>query len=406
MLTLKLAWRNLFRNTRRTILTAMLIGLSLAAMIIADGVILGMSNVMTSSMTDTLNGEAQIQRRGFSDTFDVDLVLGNSAEIEDSLGQDPAISAFAPRTITGGMVSSTYNVSAGLIYGVDAISERSVSKIEAAVIAGNYLTGNPGEILIGKSLAELLEVESGDRIVLTMSESGTSELVQALFRVSGIFEFGVRELDDSSVFINLAKARELLGLGTGSHQIILRFGDPAQATNPGLAVYRMYNTERIEAVNWMDANPSISSMLEMTSFSSLMVGSILFLLASLGVINSMFMSIYERIYEIGVVKAIGTRPSQILLLVLGEAGLIALFSCVLGMLIGGLGNWWFSIYGIPMGEMEISGISFANSIRAVQRPSQFIDFPFYVVVLTLVAAAYPARFASRIVPSDALHRSL
>lgn len=406
MLTLKLAWRNLFRNTRRTLLTALLIGLSLAAMMITDGVILGMSAVLTTSMTDTLNGEAQIQRRGFSESLDVDLVLSDSAAIEAALTQDPAIAAFAPRAMTGGMISSTYNVSSGLIFGVDAIRERKVSKIEAALVEGDYLSGNPGEILIGKSLADLLEIGLGDRVVLTMSESGTAELVQALFRVTGVFEFGLRELDESSVFVNLPKARELLGLGTGSHQIILRFRDPAQATNPSLAVYRNYNTAEIEAINWMEANPSISSMLEMTGFSSFLVGAILFLLASLGVINSMFMSIYERIYEIGVIKAIGTRPGEILRLVLVEAGLIAVMSCLLGILVGGFGNWWFSIHGIPLGEMEISGISFANSIRAELRWSQFIDFPLYVVLLTLVAALYPARFASRIVPSDALHRSL
>jgi len=143
----------------------------------------------------------------------------------------------------------------------------------------------------------------------------------------------------------------------------------------------------------------------MTDYSSAIVATILFFLASLGVINSMFMSIFERIYEIGVIKAVGTKPWQIMALVVSEAALIALISCAMGITLGAALGYWFSIDGIPMGEMEVSGINISK-IKTVMLPQHFINFPIFVIVLTVVAALYPARFAARIIPAHALKRTL
>ena len=147
-------------------------------------------------------------------------------------------------------------------------------------------------------------------------------------------------------------------------------------------------------------------MLEMSNYSSLIVGAILFFLASLGVINSMFMSIYERIYEFGVAKAIGTRPFDLFRLIMVEALLLALLSCFFGMSVGALLGEWYATNGIPLGEMEISGIAMNNNIPTVLAWHQFTNFPAYVILLVLTAALYPARFAANIIPTDALHRSL
>ena len=147
-------------------------------------------------------------------------------------------------------------------------------------------------------------------------------------------------------------------------------------------------------------------MIEMSSYASAIVGAVLFVLTSLGVINSMFMSIYERIYEFGVAKAIGTTPRQIITLVLLEAFLLALMACAFGILIGYLASSYFESNGIPMGRMEMSGVLLDGNMYTQVRPYQFVTFPIYVTLLTVAAAIYPAIFASRIVPSRALQRAL
>jgi len=272
---------------------------------------------------------------------------------------------------------------------------------------GTYLSGKDNELLIGYSMADLLEVDLGDRIVVTLSEVTTGELAQALFRISGILEFGVRELDDNFIFINIASARKTLGMSQQqTHEFVIKFINPDDANNPETAIFQQLNDDEIETLGWLDLNKDLGLVIGMLAYVSLIVGGILFLLASLGVINSMFMSIYERIYEFGVIKAIGTRPEAISRLILCEALLLAILSCVVGVALGFALGSWTSTNGIPLGELEFSGIAFNNNIFSEFHSSQFTYFPFFVILLTLIAAIYPARFAAKIIPSEALQRSL
>jgi len=407
MLTLKLAIRNLLRNTRRTVLTMALIGSSLTALILVDALMLGMLDILVNSITKNLVGEAQIHRVGFRDNLDVDLYLSETEKIIETLDQDPTIAAYSERVLAGGILSSSYNVATGLMYGINAVSEGQVTQLPDAIIEGQYLTGKSGEILIGHELADLLEVSLGDRLVITLSEADTSELAQALFRVSGIFKFGIKGVDKGVVFTNLDQARGVIGLtNEQSHEFALRFTDRALATQPGTAVYQNLNTSELETLNWLQLNRPIASIIEMSKFASLIIGSILFILAGLGVINSMFMSIYERIYEFGVIKALGTRPARLAGLIMTEALLIALISCVAGLILGYLLGSYAAEYGVPMGDYQVSGIAIDSRVLTRLEPYQFIQFPIYVTFLTLVAAIYPALFAAKIVPTEALQRSL
>ena len=406
MLILKLAFRNLFRNTRRTLLTCILVSSSLVALILVDGLVLGATDIMIGGITHTLEGEAQVYRSGFRDNLEADLYIENPEPIMATLAADAGVMGYAPRVLVGGMVASSYNTTGGLIYGVDYRQEENVSLIREAIIEGSYLTGGDREILIGKPMAELLEVEIGDRIILTAATVNTNDIAQELFRVSGIFEFGPDEMDETYVFINLPKAQGFLGMENHLHQIAIRFHDREDSRNRQLPLLQSLNQGNIEARGWLDLQPAFGAMIDMTNYSTAIVGAILFLLTSLGVINSMFMAIYERIYEFGVAKAIGTRPGQIISLVLVEALLLALLSCAAGIVIGYLANHYFSIHGVPMGEFEAAGVAIRGNVETRVALYQYINFPFYVTLLTLVAALYPAWFASRIVPTQALQRAL
>jgi ABC-type lipoprotein release transport system permease subunit len=367
----------------------------------------GMITLMIENVTGTISGEAQVHRTGYREDFDVDLVIENSTEVGQALEQDPGIEHYTSRVVSGGMISSSYNVHGGLFYGVDAKREQFVSKVKAAVIRGEYLQGKASELLLGQSMADLLEVDLGDRIVITLSEVETGEMTQALFRISGILHFGMRELDDNVVFININAARKALGLtNEQSHEFVMTFFDPEDAKRSETPIFQRLNTRDLETMGWLDLNKQIGLMIEMSGFTSLITGMVLFLLASLGVINSMFMSIYERIYEFGVIKAIGARPASLQWLILCEAFLLAIVSCILGMLVAYAVGSWTAVNGIPLGEFEFEGIAISNNIMTEFHSNQFTQFPAYVTILTIVAAIYPARFAARIIPSEALQRSL
>ncbi|MBT6265410.1 MAG: ABC transporter permease [Halieaceae bacterium] len=407
MLTFKLAIRNLFRNTRRTILTAILISFSLMALIMADGLMLGMKDLLVSSLTKNLVGEAQLHRKGFRDNFDVDLYFTGTDDLVADLRGRPEVTEVASRVLSGGMVSSSYNVATGMVFGIDAEAETRIGNIKKAIIEGQYLTGERGEIMLGRPMAELLEVSLGDRIVITLSEADGGDLSQALFRVSGIYYFGLREIDHNTVFINADQARQAVGISAdASHELVMVFEDLSVSREKTSTVFDDFNNEQLELKSWMELNEDIATMLELSGLSTLVIGSILFLLASLGVINSMFMSIYERLYEFGVARAIGTTPWQLAQLILCEALLLGIGSCLFGGVIGyGLISYT-TLHGLPLGEFEMSGIALSGNIATQMQLSQFTELPFYIILLTLVAALYPARFASKIVPTEALSRSL
>jgi ABC-type lipoprotein release transport system permease subunit len=406
MLNLKLAFRNLFRNGRRTLLTCLLIGFSLSALIIVDGIILGMSKLLVESATHLMSGEAQVHRRGYLDSFDVDLYIADPGALQATLERNPAVAGYSMRVMSGGMVSSPYNVAAAMILGLDAGQEKSVSRISESLVDGEYLSGMDTELIIGSDLADLLEVKLGDRIVLTLSQVDGGGISQELFRLSGISRFGIRELDSTTAFINLDRARGMMGMDTAVHEIAIRYAEGEDSANRNHPLLAELSNSEYEALGWKDFNASIGTMLETIDLVTIVVGMILFLLASFGVINTMFMSIYERIYEFGVIKAIGTRPTDLIKLVLCESFLIAVGSVICGTLLGGAVSYYFSVSGVILGEFEVSGIAFHNNIYSVLEPAQFIEFPIYVILLTVIASLYPAAFAAKIVPSEALQKSL
>ena len=405
MLSLKLAWRNLFRNVRRTVLTCTLISSALIVLILCDGMMIGMIELMVGGTTQTLEGEAQVNRKGFRDNFEVEYILDNPEPLLETIATNDRVMGYAPRTIVGAMIASPYNTTGGLVYGVDAAKEENVSRIEKAVSVGSYLTGKDRELLIGKKMADLLEVKLGDRIVITAATVDNNEITQELFRVSGFFEFGPEEMDETLAFINLNQAQQFLGMPKQLHQIGIRFNDPEDA-NRELPLYAELASEEVEAQGWLNLQPGIGAIIEMSRYATSIIGAVLFLLTSLGVINSMFMSIYERIYEFGVAKAIGTTPAQIVQLVLFEAFFLALLSCIAGIVLGYILNDYFSTNGVPMGKMEFSGIVFDGNLYTKVLLYQYIHFPIYVTLLTVAAALYPASFAARIIPTQALQRTL
>ena len=405
MLIVKLAWRNLLRNKRRTLLTVMLVGFSLVSLILTDGMVKGMQEKLVGSITQTLTGEAQIHKKGFREELDEKKFIDDPVPIINQIRLNKDIQTFAPRVVFGGMIASPYNITGGVIYGVDAARELGISKIKEALIEGAYLSGSPREILIGKSMSEILEVSLGDRIVISAAEVRNGEISQELFRVSGIFEFGQSDLDNSLGFINLNVAQSLLGLNEGIHQIVVRFKNPENALDLQSSFYQAANSGNIEALSWKDYNPSIASLIGMSNYATVIIGVTLFLLATFGVINSLFMSIYERLYELGVAKAIGTSGPELMSLVILEAFLLGVISCIFGSVVGYFANSWFAVHGIPFGTYEFSGV-ILRGIHTKLALEQFTLLPSCIIILVLVSAIYPSIFAARIMPVDSMRRSL
>ncbi|MDD3731842.1 MAG: ABC transporter permease, partial [candidate division Zixibacteria bacterium] len=163
---LKLAWRNLFRNKRRTFIAGTAIGIGLAALIFVDALIIGMEENMIAAATSTFLGDGQVHRRGFRETYEVDQVINNLDEVLVGLERDSLVAHFSVRLLSFGMITSPANVNAVSVVGVEPSREKFLSSIDDHIIAGSYFEEvTEREIVIGSKLAEILEVALGDRLV-------------------------------------------------------------------------------------------------------------------------------------------------------------------------------------------------------------------------------------------------
>jgi ABC-type lipoprotein release transport system permease subunit len=303
------------------------------------------------------------------------------------------------------MTSSSENVASAIIYGVDAVKEAKVSKLKLAMTQGDYLSGVDGEIILGEQLADLLEISLGDRLVVTVSEAHGGDLSQALFRVSGLFSFNERSMDIGMAFINLSQGQTLLNI-IGVHEVSLRLQDLNQADDKTLAFWQKLNNKNIETLSWQELVPQLSSMLAMTEYSTLIVSIIMYILVCLGLINTMFMSIFERQTEFGILLAIGTRAKQLFYQIMLEGFFIGILSVTVGLFMAFVFCYWGSVVGIDYSELEMSGMTLNEPIYLVLDVTSFATLAFATLAVTLIASLYPAFHAARLQPSFAMRKTL
>lgn len=410
MLLLKLAIRNIFRNTSRTALTVFLISTSLIALVFMDGFQNALASSMSKSATRLFPGDSQIHHRDFLDEYEQTYII-KSENLIQKLIQEPLIESATPRTLSSGTVSSSSNMIGGQIIGVDSLLEPTVSKLKLTIVEGSYLSDDgvlaKNEILIGQKMAEQLEVGLGDRIVLSMPQADGKDFVQELFKVSGVFSFKSSEMDKSMVFIHLNVAQIILGLQKNEyHEIAFNFNNNFDAKNIDQPVFAKYSNDIIVAQSWVQIMPELASIIELMTTSTLAVGFLLFVLVGLGVVNALFMSIFERTYEFGVCRSIGTSGRFIFAQIMTEALMIAILSGIIGCFIGWGLNFYFSFDGINMGQLEMSGVSLSEPIKTQVNLTQFTVYPLQMIILTLLVCIYPAWSAAKIQPAQALHKSL
>lgn len=401
----KLAWRNILRNKRRTIIAGTAIGIGLAALIFTDALMLGMVDHLIHSGTTTFLGEGQIHREGFRETMEVEDTIADLGGVIEKLEASPIVEAFTPRVMAFAMINSPAGSEGVTMIGVDPDHERHLSHIDDVIVAGEYFTGGERDIVIGSKLAELLETELGDRVVLTSAEAHTGDLTQELFRVSGIYHFNIKEMDRAMAFIPLPRAQGMLNLGDDVHEIALKFTNTEYARDEALPLWAELSVGANEAIGWPALLPQLDSVLELSSFSLLLVGLVLFAVVSLGIINTLFMSLYERMFEFGVLRAVGTRPLAIFRLVISEAGALSVISIILGLIIAVIVVGIFMKTGIDYIGIDYAGVTFREKIYPVIRLLQFVKYPLWVFVITTLVGIYPALYAARLTPARAMRKS-
>jgi ABC-type lipoprotein release transport system permease subunit len=383
------------------------VAIGLASLIFVDALMIGMERDMIQSATKSFMGEGQIHREGFQETYAVEKTIANLDSLTKRLDNDELVKNFSVRVLSYAAISSPVNMSSVTMVGIDPETEQYLSQIDDAIEKGSYFEedGNERNIVIGKELAERLEVGIGDRVVLTVTQAETDNLSQELFRVSGIYFMNIDELDKGMTFVRIGKAREMLNIGDGAHEIAIDFNNSSVGRNKDHPFWQKYSRHGNVAEGWAELMPQLETAFELSRFSIYITGLILFGVVALGIINALFMSLYERMYEFGVLLAVGTRKTELARLIVFEAGALAIVSAVAGVLLGIVVNYIFGHIGFDFTGSEYSGVTFREPLYPVMTIGQYIIYPILVFVFTLIVSLYPAIYAARLTPVKAMRKA-
>jgi ABC-type lipoprotein release transport system permease subunit len=408
LMLIKLAWRNIFRNKRRTLLSGLAIGVGLGSMMFADAIIFSLGESMVHGATESFSGNAQIHNSNFVKNFEVEQVINNNEnnKILSALSQEVTIKNFAPRVVGHGMLTSTFDANNIMVYGVDPEMEKTFSKISTRILKGEYLNSvDDRKVLIGKKLAENLNLEVGDRVVITVARTNLGDLSQEMFRVGGIFSLGDRTIDENVAFINLTTAQKIFNLGNNIHEIAITFKDLNLPVQDNFVTALKYSKGGNELLGWNKMFKELAALLRFTQFTLGALAIILFSIIAIGIMNTIFMSLYERMFEFGVLRAVGTRPRMVATMILYETFMLALLSTVIGIILGVLFIYGFSHYGIDYRGIEYAHVVFKDKIYPEFRMLQFVLYPPCLMFFAMLVGIYPAIYASQIIPAKALRKN-
>ena len=401
----KLAWRNLWRNRTRTWLSATVIAIGLMALIFVDTMVEGMSVNMVKNATDTIMGHAQIHAQGFRDEYDVKLTINNLDVMLTDLKDHSDLKDMSMRVVTYSMLSSAEGVEPILTLGIDPEEEKKLSKFDEAIIAGDYISSvSGGDLILGWKLAEKMELRLGERLVLTAVDAESGEMVQELFLLSGIYKTGDNEMDTSMALAPRETLQHMLKLEGKIHEIAMRYAHMNENGTPAIPVTKPDKESGNDLSLWTELMPAMQAALQLTDQSMAIMGLILFFIVALGITNTLLMGLYERMFEFGIIKSIGTTPWQTARLMVYEAFCLGVFGSIVGLMLAVIVTILFAKYGIDYTGIEYSGITFQEKIYPSIRLERLVVYPFWSLGFTLVASLYPAFKLWRILPVEALRK--
>jgi len=400
----KMAWRNVWRNRRRTIVTVAAASLALLVLIQYAGLMDGYLRTMESNILDLDLGDAQITAQGYRDDPSLYRLVDNHKEVLQAL--DEAGYPAAPRLLGGGL-GAAGDTSAGVaLYGVDVTRDAEVSKIGEHVAQGRWLDpADPKGVVIGRRLARTLNVALGaEVVVLTQAADGST--ANDVFVVRGILKGIADGVDRAGIFMPEPTFRELMVVPRGVHLIIVR--RPAEVPLPVAALKVKELAGEHDAKTWRELTPTLASMLDSARGIQVAMFLIVYLAVGILILNAMLMAVFERIREFGVLKALGAGPGAVLRIIFLETLIQAGLAIVIGSVLSVPGMIYLSRVGIDvgvLGGMSIHGIAWdpiwraAISIQAYARPIVTL------LVVVVLAVLYPAFKAALIRPVQAIHHS-
>ena len=405
MKIVNIAWRNVFRHTRRTIITAAAISVGLSSMIFMNTMMNGADKMASRNIIDFETSHMEIFAEGYyreEGVFPLDTIVEDPAFVMAEIRKIAGVKEITRRVKFQASISDGIDELPILGMGVDIENDNRIFRIGESVVAGTYLQGE-GDVLIGENLASDMNLAVGSFItIITKDRNGTYNAYD--LTVAGIINTGHPLFDRNMAIIPITQAQDLLALGQGVTEICVLASDENRLEPLKATMSRAIGSD-YEILTWKEMNAAIFEISGFKRAGQFMIALVVVIIAAVGIVNTMLMSVMERIPEIGTLKAMGFSNTGIVKMFIYEGGIIGIFGSLLGCLFGIL----VSIYLVHVG-LDFSSV-FEN--MDIVYPMKFIIkgeidylnllfvFLFGVFVSVLVTL-WPVRRATRLEAVDAL----
>ncbi len=419
-----IAWRNIWRNPVRSLLTIFALGGGLVMVLLYAALLEGMSRQMVQYATEISTSHLQVHRQAFVDDQDLYATLPWSylQRIEQAA---PGIE-LAPRLYAAGLASTGNTSTGALIKAVDPVRESQVTQMLSRLRRGEArldLASGEDEpllrynVVIGAQLAKNMNIEPGDELVL-ITQAADGSIGNALFRIAGVLKPIEPHFDRMGVLMSIDAYKYLMYLEDGFHELAVKIENIDMLGAAQTAIDQELQQLAIDvpldelggaalARNWRELTPAIADMLELSKTMLVIVGFIIVGLASLGMLNTMLMAVHERTHEFGILLSIGMSRWWLLLMVLFESFFLALVSALAGSVVGIFLCSYFEKHGIDFSESmpdgyDWAGIVFEPVMKGYLEPQHVLNGSLLLIGITMLASLIPSWRTVRLKPAEVL----
>lgn len=397
-----LAWKNVWRNKKRSLIILTAIALGLGCGLFASGVMYGMWDSTVNAAIDRDLSHIQIHSENFKKENLIENFIPDGIELKSQIEKINGVKAVSVRTIIEGMAASATSSSGIEIKGIIPEEEQRVTSVAASIKEGKYFEGvNRNPVVIGRELAKKLDLKLRSKIVLSF-QAPDGNIIYAAFRIAGIFETESSVFDKSNVFVRQQDLFSLIGSKPIVHEIAVRLTTVQimdQVVNKLKDKYRDLSVE-----TWQQLAPELSISYETLDFElNIFLGIILFALL-FGITNTMLMSVVERMRELGVLMAVGMKRIRVFTLIIFETILLSITGGIIGMILGAFSIWITAQKGINLSLFAQGLSSYGISSHLFPTlPVSYYPVLFIMIIVTAVASAvYPAIKAVKLNPAAAI----
>ncbi|TYP99002.1 ABC-type lipoprotein release transport system permease subunit [Tenacibaculum adriaticum] len=402
---LQIAWRNIWRNKARSlvVISSIIIGIWAGIFILSFSWGMYKNNINESVYRQL--SHIQIHHPTFGEENDSKFMITQTDEKLNQLQSDDRIASISSRVITTGMITSPTTASGVKIYGINPSSEITQIRLDEYVTEGAYFEfGKDNEILIGEKLAKKLKVKYKSKVVLTFTNV-ESDIVSAAFRVGGIYKSKNISLDEVNVYVQQQHLQELLELKPSeSSEIAILVKDETQIDTIKQLSADIVPQGKVE--DWKELSPELSMIIESFNLYTYIISGIILLALTFGIINTMLMSVLERIRELGMLMAIGLNKRKIFFMIMLETFYLTLIGAPLGLLAGWLTVTTLANTGINLSMFSegLASYGFSSIIYPALDQEKYVIIVIMCLITAIVSAIYPSYKALQLNPSEAIRK--